>query len=63
MKMKNNTNTTETIKLAAELAKTIRIYGISEEGMQEIMEAHNGNAKAAIRTIEATSKMVKKYGR
>ena len=61
--MGNDMNTMETLRLAAELAKTMRIYGISEESMQEIMEAHNGNAKAAIRTIEATSKMVKKYGR
>ena len=50
----------ETFRLAAEIAKAMSTYKISEKDMQELIDAHDGNAKAALRTLEGTAKMIKR---
>ena len=51
----------EEIRLTTEIAKAMMIYKINEDDMKQIIDAHNGNVKAALRTIEFTAKMVKKF--
>ena len=63
--MKTTTNTTtpttkETLRLIAEIAKTMKRYQLTEEAMQTIIDQHDGNVKAALRTIEMTGEMIKK---
>ena len=50
----------ETFRLAAEIAKAMSTYKISEKDMQELIDAHDGNAKAASRTLEGTGQMSKR---
>ena len=59
-KQKAENTMKETFRLATEIAKAMRTYKISEENMQELIEAHDGNAKAALRTLEQTAKMMKR---
>lgn len=49
---------TDAIKKANEIASLMMKYKISEENMKAIIDSHEGDVKAAVRTIEYTAKML-----
>ena len=54
------TTTKENLNLITEIDKTMMRYQLTEDAMQSIIDQHDGNVKAALRTIEMTGAMLKK---
>ena len=54
------TTTKENLNLITEIDKTMMRYQRTEDAMQSIIDQHDGNVKAALRTIEMTGAMLKK---
>lgn len=51
--------TTDEIIMAASVAKAMMKYNLDEGAMKAILDLHDGNVNAALRTIEAVAKTIK----
>lgn len=51
--------TTNEIMMAARVAKAMIKYNLDDEAMEAILDLHDGNVNAALRTIEAVAKTIK----
>lgn len=49
------------MKKAAELARIMTKYKLTEEDVQNIIDLHDGDVKKAIRTIETAQKTIRAF--